>query len=163
MNTPPSWMRTPEVLGNWLAARTSFAKNTSERLNQVSRVDAICWFITQVGHYATAKDIKRFATAFRGFFSHTWKYDRKKNKNICNPQALVACSSLLNSCYGGVGKDFGGQLYPTWYGKGENSYKHYGDVAPLYRPIHGNYSPTIGGLRRSARVQEMLDSNAKQI
>ncbi len=146
MNTPPSWMRDPAVLGNWLATRVKFAKNTVERFNQVSRVDAICWFLAQVGHLATAKDIKTFATAFRGLYHRDGK------------PARSGCYSLLNTCYGGVGKDFNGRPHGTW-GSDTNRYKNYGPVSPLYRPYRGSYSPTIGGIRRAARVQAHLDGS----
>lgn len=136
MNAPPAWMKDPEVLGNWLATRTKFAKNTSERLHQVSRVDAICWYLTRVGCLATSKDIKRFATAFR------------------TEAGKVGCCSLLNSCYGGVGRDFTGELGRGGYRSAHN----YGPVAPLYRPYPRSYSPTIAGLRRAARVQDLLNA-----
>jgi len=136
MNTPPAWMKDPEVLGNWLAARTKFAKNTAERLNQVSRVDAICWYLVQVGCLSTSKDIKRFATAFRGDGGH------------------VGCCSLLNSCYGGVGTDFSGELGR----RGHYSAHNYGPRAPLYRPFKHSYSPTVAGLVRAERVRVHLEA-----
>ncbi len=135
--TPPAWMKSPETLGNWLAARVKFAKNTAERLNQVSRVDAICWFLTQVGCLATSKDIKVFATAFRG------------------TEGKVGCCSLLNSCYGGVGEDFSGEIRRGGY----YSSRNYGQLAPLFRPYKHSYSPTIAGVRRAARVQNYLDGS----
>ena len=160
---PPSWMRDPEVFGNWLLARVRFAKNTSERLGRVSRCDAICWFLTQVGHLAKAKDVKKFATAFRGRFATTHKYDHIKQTHTVDTEALDGCYSLLNTCYGGVGRDFSGKPYATWYsGNSENAYKHYGEIAPLYRPFKAHYSPTVGGMRRAARVQTMLDAIISQ-
>lgn len=144
------------MLGNWLGARVRFAKNTAERLNQVSRVDAICWYLTQVACLATAKDIKVFATAFRGFHSTTKTWDRVAQKEIVNTQALVGCCSLLNTCYGGVGQDFTGRPFNGGY---RRSGLNYGPVSPLYRPYKGSYAPTIGGIRRSARVQTHLNGS----
>lgn len=130
--TPPAWMKDPEVLGNWLATRTKYAGKTTPRLNRVSRVDAICWYLTCVGGLATRADIKAFATAFR------------------TTGGEVLCASLLNLCYGGVGKDFSGT---KWRGY------NYGSVAPLYRPFKAQYAPTVDGVRRGAEVQNLLNSS----
>lgn len=35
---------TPEGMGNFLRVYAKYAKNTSERLKQISRVDAVCWY-----------------------------------------------------------------------------------------------------------------------
>lgn len=136
MNAPPAWMHDPEVLGNWLAVRLKFAKNTAERMMQVSRVDAICWYLTlpQVGCLATRDCIKKFATAFR------------------TEDGVVLCSSLLNACYGGVSQSFDGSL-------GNWRHGNYGRLAPLYRPFKAQYSPTIDGVRRGARVQSLLNGS----
>jgi len=158
---PPSWVRAPEVLGEWLASHVRSAHNTNERLGHVARADAVCWFLCQVGYLAKAKDVKRFATAFRGRFAVVRTWDPVGRKIVVNVEALDMCYSLLNTCYGGVSRDFGGQPCVTWGGK-ENNYKHYGVVAPLYRSIPRHYSPTIGGLRRAARVQSMLDAIVSQ-
>lgn len=132
-------MKDPEVLGNWLATRTKYATNggTSERLRHVSRVDAVCWFLTlRVDYTAHTRDIKKFATAFR-------------------TTGTTACCSLLNSCYGGVALDFSGEI-------GQRDYcpKNYGRLAPLFRPYKYNYAPTVSGMQRAARVQALLDSLA---
>lgn len=127
-------MKDPVVLGNWLATRVKFSKNTSERLGLVSRVDAVCWYLVQQRDFvATSKDIKLFAGAFKA---------TSAEKNTC--------CSLLNTCYGGVSNDFSGEH--RW---GSN----YGRVAPLFRPFKHNYSPTRGGLHRAARVQALLDGS----
>ena len=149
--------QTPEDYGRWLASCVKSAHASSERLNQVGRCDAICWYLSQVGYVAKAKDVKRFATAFRGFFAtkRMWNHETKSYGDI--REVLDMCYSLLNICYGGVSSDFSGKPFASWHGNGENGYKHYGSVAPLWRPSRGLYSPTIGGLRRAARVQSMLD------
>ena len=139
MNAPPHWMKDPVTLGNWLATRVKFAKNTSERLNQVSRVDAVCWFLTlQVDFVAASKDIKLFAGAFAA------QEDSPRN----------GCCSLLNSCYGGVGKNFSGEMGPRYFNP-----RNYGPVAPLYRPAKHFYSPTVNGVQRAARVSRLLNGS----
>ena len=135
--TPAAWMKDPITLGNWLATRVKFAKNTAERLNQISRVDAICWYLAQVGCLATRADIVAFATAFRTM------------------SGTVGCYSLLNTCYGGVGRDFSGAKFNGGYYSSNN----YGPLAPLYRPFKANYSPTVNGIRRAARVQDHLNGS----
>jgi hypothetical protein len=130
-------MKDPTVLGNWLAARVKFAAHTSARLNKVSRVDAICWYLTHVGCLATRADIITFATAFR------------------TTSGEVGCYSLLNTCYGGVGRDFSGAKFGGGYRCGNN----YGPLAPLYRPFKAQYSPTLDGVRRGANVQDLLNGS----
>lgn len=155
--TPPTWMKDADVLGNWLAARVKFAKNTSERLGQVARVDAVCWYLAIVGT-AKPKQVKLFATAFRGFqgLGQKCAVDPKTGKVASyDAMGLVGCCSLLNTCYGGVGKDFSGATHATW-GNENNRYKHYGKIAPLYRPMPRTYAITVDGCRRAARVQDML-------
>lgn len=147
-NTVPDWMKDAEVLGHWLAARASYAKNTSERLGQVSRVDAICWFLSKV-ELATARDVKRFATAFKGRMSTVERRNRRTGKRTTH-QIYEPCYALLNTAYGGVGMDVLGKLRTCMSGSS------YGPRAPLYRPVPKHYAATVDGLRRAERVQSYI-------
>ncbi len=159
-------------LATSLSSRLTVRKNTSSRLKQVSRADAVCWFIVKRGGLVSAREIKLFVTEAMARRNVTrYRYVKKVGVDCCvadrDPQTgklvrltcLEPCSALLNTCYGGVGKDVSGELTHTWYsGKGENVYKHYGPVAPLWRPKRGWYAPTVGGFQRSARVERMFRS-----
>lgn len=141
----------PEALGDFLRARAKYAKNTSERKGQVSRIDATCWYLSKVSH-ATAREVKRFITAFKG---KTFTYNRsvmvdgkRVYKSWEGPEPAYA---MLNTAYGGVGDDFQGTLRTCRSGG------HYGPRAPLYRPLPRHYAATVAGLLRAARVQTFLD------
>jgi hypothetical protein len=138
---------TPETLGEFLRSKAKHAKNTCERKGQISRVDGVCWFLSKVSH-ASPREIKRFVTAFKGFMSEYSHYDRKTRVHSTK-SGVERCCSLLNSCYGGVGKDFTGVKF-----RGHN----YGDIAPLYRPLPRTYALTIAGIHRAARVQDYINS-----
>lgn len=142
----------PEALGEFLRSRAAYAKNTSERLRQVSRIDATCWYLSNVSH-ATAREVKRFITAFKGR-KHTYRrYARVNGQFITKKwEGPEPAYAMLNTAYGGVGMDFQGKLRTCWTGS------HYGPVAPLYRPLPRHYANTVAGLRRAARVQAYLDS-----
>lgn len=141
---------TPEGYGNFLRARARYAKNTSERLGQISRVDALCWYLSKVNH-ATSLEVKRFMTAFKGHMPEYSVYNRKTREHKV-VKGLERAYALLNTCYGGVGKDFQGTL---WHSYGD---PHYGPRAPLYRPLPRMYAATIAGLSRASRVERYLDS-----
>ena len=143
---------TPEALGGFLRSRAKYAKKTCERKGQLSRIDATCWYLSKVNH-ATAREVKRFITAFKGQ-GHTYTRwvrvgDRRVEKRWEGPEPAW---SMLNSAYGGVGMDFQGTLRTCRTGA------HYGARAPLYRPLPRHYAATVGGLVRAARVQSFLDA-----
>lgn len=140
---------TPESFGEFLRSRARYAKNTSERLRQVSRVDALCWYLSKVSH-ATSREVKRFMTAFKGHMPVYSRYNHKTRQTITKPD-LERAYALLNIAYGGVGMDFNGKLSVCMSGP------KYGPVAPLYRPLPKYYAVTVAGLRRASRVQAYLD------
>jgi hypothetical protein len=140
---------TPVALATLLRTQVKFAKNTSERLSQVSRVDAICWFLSRVSH-ATAKDVKLFATTFKGRPTIISTWSQKTGTLACR-EVNDPCCSLLNLAYGGVGVGFEGKPQPCLAGS------NYGPVSPLYRPLPRHYAATISGLQRAARVEAILD------
>lgn len=136
---------TPEALGELLRSRAAHAKNTCEAKRQISRVDAVCWFLSHV-QMASAREVKRFVTAFKGCMSQYTLYDR-----VTRTHRLVddveRCYALLNICYGGVGRDITGTRY-----RGD----HYGPLSPLYRPQPRHYAITVAGARRAERVASFL-------
>jgi hypothetical protein len=142
---------TPEALGQFLKDRAKYAKNTCERLSQVSRIDATCWYLSRVNH-ASARDVKRFITAFKGS-GHTYsRRVREGEKYVTKSwEGPEPAWSMLNTAYGGVGEGFAGKLRCCWSGP------HYGERAPLYRPLPRTYAVTIAGLERASRVQRYLD------
>jgi hypothetical protein len=139
---------TPETLGNLLRSRATHAKNTCEAKRQISRVDAVCWFLSQV-HMASAREVKRFVTAFKGRMSRYSHYDRRAKKHGVR-EGFEQCYALLNTAYGGVGMDVLGTQRTCYTGS------HYGPVAPLYRPQPRHYSITVAGARRAERVAAFL-------
>lgn len=141
----------PEALGEFLRSRAKHAKNTCERKDQLSRIDATCWYLSKVNH-ATARDVKRFITAFKGV-SYTYRRRMRVNGVFVTKkwEGSEPAYSMLNTAYGGVGLDFQGTLRTCRTGA------HYGDRAPLYRPLPRHYAVTIAGIQRAARVQSYLD------
>lgn len=132
---------TPETLGNLLRSRATHAKNTCEAKRQISRVDAVCWFLSQV-QMASAREVKRFVTAFKGRLS--WYSTRRGDGTV---HGVERCYALLNTCYGGVGRDITGARY-----RGD----HYGPLSPLYRPQPRHYAITVAGVTRAERVAAFL-------
>lgn len=142
----------PEALGDFLRSRAKYAKNTSERLGQVSRVDATCWYLSRVNH-ASSREVKRFITAFKGGLQEYSRYDRK-TKTHGVVKDVERAYAMLNTAYGGVGMDFQGTLRVCLSGP------HYGPRAPLYRPLPRTYAATVAGLERAARVERYLSAAA---
>lgn len=142
----------PETLGEFLRSRAKYAKNTCERKGQVSRIDATCWYLSRVSH-ATAREVKRFISAFKGTtFTYSRcvrKGDTYVTKTWDGPEPAW---SMLNTAYGGVGFGFEGKPRPCWSGC------HYGPIAPLYRPLPRHYAITVNGVQRARRVQDFLDA-----
>lgn len=139
----------PEALGEFLRARAKYAKNTCERKGQISRVDALCWYLAHVSH-ASSRDVKRFMTAFKGSMSLYTVYDYNTRTRTTKPD-LERAYALLNLAYGGVGYGFEGRVRPCMSGA------KYGPVAPLYRPLPRTYAITVNGVQRAKRVQDYLD------
>ena len=142
----------PEAYGESLRARATHAKNTCERKGQVSRVDATCWYLSNVSH-ASSREVKRFISAFKGN-KHTFtRWRRQADGTFASRtwEGPEPAYSMLNTAYGGVGMNFNGDVRPCRTGT------HYGPVAPLYRPIPRHYANTVAGLRRASRVQAFLD------
>jgi hypothetical protein len=129
----------PETLGELLRSRATYAKNTCERKRQISRVDAVCWFLSHV-QMASAREVKRFATAFKG---RMCTYSTRKG----SVKDVERCYALLNICYGGVGKDITGTRF-----RGHQ----YGPLSPLYRPQPRHYAITVAGARRAERVAAFI-------
>lgn len=142
------------TLARRLAERVRYGRITSEALNVVSRVDAVCWLMMNTEAALTSrKDILTFATVFRGKTSNA--------KTVVEGYALNGCYSLLNLAYGGVSVNFDGRPMNTWYRNNENAYKHYGAIAPLFRVSKAQYALTLGGIMRAMRVQRLLDKQDK--
>lgn len=150
----------PETFGRFLRTHARYAKKTCERKGQVSRIDAVCWYLAQVTH-ASSRDVKRFMTAFKGK-GHTYRryvpnpayvkggeQPRFLTKTWEGPEPAY---SMLNAAYGGVGYGFEGRVSPCMTGT------HYGPVAPLYRPLPRTYAITVGGIARARRVQDYIDA-----
>jgi hypothetical protein len=135
---------TPETLGNLLRSHATHAKNTCEAKRQISRVDAVCWFLSKVS-MASAKEVKRFVTAFKG--KPSW-YSKRRGSGT--DQGVERCYALLNTAYGGVGMDVLGTQRVCFSGS------HYGPVSPLYRPQPRHYAITVAGARRAERVEAFL-------
>lgn len=136
---------TPETLGEFLRARAKYAKNTSEAKRQISRVDAVCWFLSHV-QMARAREVKRFVTAFKGEMPSYSYFDRRTRMHGVRKD-VERCYALLNISYGGVGKDITGARF-----RGD----HYGPLSPLYRPQPRHYAITVAGARRATRVAAFL-------
>jgi len=151
--------RTPEWFGELLRTKARYAKNTCERKDQISRVDAVCWFLCQV-KLASARDVKRFMTAFKGkVYTYRCRSRRLADGSIQSRFTKVGLEpayAMLNTAYGGVGMGFEGRLRTCMTGS------HYGPVSPLYRPIPRHYAVTIGGIKRAERVQKFLNSKNVQ-
>jgi len=142
----------PEALGEFLRSKAKYAKNTCERKGQISRVDALCWYLSYVSH-ASSRDVKVFMTAFKGCMPMYSTWDRVTKTHTMKP-SLERAYALLNTAYGGVGYGFEGHVRPCYSGA------KYGPVAPLYRPLPRTYAITVNGVQRARRVQDFIDSKA---
>lgn len=150
--TPMNDLTPEDYARRLLQSNLKHARRTRESRLEVSRVDATCWYLSQV-FVASAKEVKRFLTAFKGKM-HTYSQGRMDQNGqwlIKTWAGLEPAYALLNISYGGVGKDFLGTLLVRRH------QSHYGQFAPLFRPRPQHYAPTIDGFRRAERVNSLLE------